>query len=190
VDFIRTRAIPALIAASWAVPAAAAVDCAALEGIYRFEATKATMPGEPPETLADFLHNKDTGKLYRIEERGGKVSFAGSGTIQRGKSTPLATKAALKYSGGKATLRFMDGEGKLLAEHGIGAFGNWSCNKGRLERGSERMAGLGDSIRTERVDELLERNPAGDLVHRTTVTTLEPRGVKPAIRESVFPAIR
>ncbi len=192
-DILRTRAIPALIAAFVAAPALAAADCASLEGTYRFEAAKATAPGEPPETLADFTTGKEREKLYHHEGPPPPATkshgLIPTEPIRRVKSTTLATHATLKRASTKTMLVFMDGKGATLTELGIDEVSRWSCKGERLERNSERMAGLGDSIRTERVDEVLERNPAGDLVHRTTVTTLEPKGIKPAIREAVFPAI-
>jgi hypothetical protein len=192
VDFFSPRAVPALIA-SLCVSAAAAADCASLEGTYRFSATKAPSPGEPPETLADFTTGKERDKLYLTEKPSAKntpASLDRTAPIHRLKFTTLATKAALKRSPTKTTLQFMSDDGKVLTELGVDELGHWSCNTEHLERSSERVAGLGDSIRTEKVVEVLERNPAGDLVHRVTVTVLEPKGVKPASREAVFQAIR
>ncbi|HEY2627605.1 MAG TPA: hypothetical protein VGI57_00685 [Usitatibacter sp.] len=188
-DLFRPRAIPALVAALLAVPAAA-VECASLEGTYRFDATQAASAGEPAESLMDLTTGKERSKLYRVDAPGSKGAFGGSQAIQRPKTTVLATKATLKRSATKTTLTFMDGGGKVLAELGIDELGRWSCKSGHLERHNERMSGLGDSIRTERVEEVLERSAAGDLVHRTAITTLDPKGIKPAIREAVFPAAR
>ena len=190
-DFVGPRAVPALIASLGVTVAMAAVDCASLEGTYRFSATNPPAPGEPPETLADFTTGKERGKLYRVEAPGSKPSsWTSTDPIRHAKSTPIATKAALKRAPTKTTLQFMGDDGKTLTELGIDELGRWSCKGGHLVRSSERTAGLGDSIRTERVDEVLQRNPAGDLVHRVTVTVLDPKGIKPASRESVFPAVR
>jgi hypothetical protein len=188
VDFFRSRAIPALIASLCVFAAQAAVDCASLEGTFAFAATKPAAPGEPPETLADFTTGKERSKLYRMDST--LASWKESGLSRHPVSSALATKAALKRAPTKTTLQFMDAQGKVLAELGIDELGRWSCKGGNLERRSERTAGVGNVIRTERVDEALERNPAGDLVHRTTVTVLEPKGIKPSSRESVFPAVR
>ena len=188
-DFVRPRAIPALIAAFAALSAVA--DCASLEGTYAFTATKPEAPGEPPGTLSAFAGGKDAAKLYRKDTGGSQPSsWTSTETIQRGKFTALATKATLKHVSSKPVLEFVDASGKVLADLPIDAAGRWSCKDGRLERSAERMAGLGDSIRTERADEVLERSARGELVHRTTITVLEPKGVKPSIRESVFPAAR
>jgi hypothetical protein len=190
VDLFRPRAIPALAFALAVAPVMAA-DCASLEGTYAFVASKAAAPGEPPESLSDFVTAKEgSTKLYRIDVPGGKASYNPGEPIRRGKSTPLATKATLKRSGARTTLQFMDAGNKLLLDADISAFGRWACKGERLERSAERVAGLGDSIRTERMDEVLERNAAGDLVHRTTIATLDPKGIKPVIREAVFPAVR
>ncbi len=189
-DFLRTRAIPALIAASWAASAVAAVDCASLEGTYRFASSTAPPRGEPQETLADFTTGKQRGKLYRTEAAGSNLAaWSSSGMTRHPPSTALATQASLKRTPTKTTLQFLDGQGKPLVELGIDELGHWSCKGGRLARQSERTAGTVNEIRTERVEEVLERNGAGDLIHRVTVTVLDPKGVKPAIRESVFPAI-
>jgi hypothetical protein len=192
VDFLRPRAIPALAAALIALPAVAA-DCASLEGTYRFTASKAPSPTEPPETLADFTTGKEREKLYVVEKAapGGKpMSLDRSEPIRRLKSTTIATQAALKRMPTKTMLQFMDATGKPLAQLSIDELGHWSCKGEHLERRSERTSGLGDAIRTERVEDVLERNAAGDLVHRTTVTSLDPKGIKPSIREAVFPAVR
>jgi hypothetical protein len=193
VDFLGPRAIPALVAAVLVALPAAAADCASLEGTYRFTAMKAPSPSEPPETLADFTTGKERGKLYLTEKAppGGKpVSLDRGEPIRRLKSTTLATKAALKRTPTRTTLQFMDDAGKTLTELGIDELGHWSCKAEHLERHSERVAGLGDSIRTERVEEVLERSASGDLVHRVNVTVLDPKGIKPSSREAVFPAAR
>jgi hypothetical protein len=190
VDFFGPRAVPALIA-SLCVAAAAAADCASLEGTYRFAASTPPPRGEPQETLADFTTGKNRSKLYRANAAGSNLAaWSSSGLVRHPLSTAIATKAALKRTSTKTTLQFMGDDGKVLTELGIDELGHWSCKTEHLERSSERVAGLGDSIRTEKVVEVLERNPAGDLVHRVTVTVLEPKGVKPASREAVFQAIR
>jgi hypothetical protein len=191
VDLFRPRAIPALIASLWVAAATAAVDCASLEGTYRFASSTPPPRGEPPETLADFTTGKERSKLYRTEAKGSDLAaWSASGLSRHPLSTALATKAALKRTQTKTTLQFIDEQGKTLVELGIDELGRWSCKGGHLERHNERTAGTVNEIRSERVEEILERNAAGDLVHRLTVTVLEPKGVKPTTRESVFPAIR
>jgi hypothetical protein len=69
-------------------------------------------------------------------------------------------------------------------------YGKWACKGEHLERSTERAAGLGDSIRTEKVTETIERNARGELVYRQVVTVLDPKGVKPTEQTAVFPAVR
>ena len=183
-DLFRPRAIPALIAAL-ALPCAAAADCAALQGTYRFAAAS----GEGK--LSDLTMSRERSKLFRVDEKGtGPGSFAGSQVIQRRKVTPIAETAALAHSAKGTRLRYMDAAGKTLAETTIDDTGRWKCQGNRLERSRERTAGLGDEIRSEKVVETLERNTAGDLVLRETVTILRPAGAKPKLTETRFPAVR
>ena len=183
-DFLRPRAIPALIAAL-TLPCAAA-DCAALKGTYRF-----TSAGTGEAKLSDLTLSRERSKLFRVDERGtGPGSLAGSNVIQRHKVTPIAESAALTHSAKGTRLRYMDAAGKTLAETTIDDTGRWACKGNRLERSRERTAGLGDVIRSEKVVETLERNAAGDLLLRETVTVLEPPGGRPRIIESRFPAAR
>jgi hypothetical protein len=197
VDLIRSRAIPALIAALAAVPSAAA-ECSSLEGTYRFESSSPPVPGQPPFNLGELgMKMRPGDKIYEVE--GGATAKAKaepkslnpSEPIRRLKSTLLASSATLKRTPSGTQLDIKDAKGIVLAANAnLDAYTRWHCKDNRLERSSERMAGLGDSIRTERVEEVLERNAAGDLVHRQTITVLEPKGVKPTTRESVFPAVR
>jgi hypothetical protein len=183
VDFLRPRAIPALIAAL-ALPCAAA-DCASLQGTYRF----ASAAGEAK--LSDLTLSRERSKLFRVDEKGtGPASLGGGNVIQRRKVTPIAETAALSHSSKGTRLRYMDAAGKALAESTIDDTGRWACKGNHLERSRERTAGLGDEIRSEKVVETLERNAAGDLVLRETVTVLKPPGSKPKVTESRFPAAR
>jgi hypothetical protein len=183
VDLFRPRAIPALIAALACVSAAA--DCASLHGTYRFSAAS----GEAK--LSDLTLSRERSKLFRVDERGtGPSSFGGGAVIQRRKVTPIAEKATLAHSAKGTRLRYMDAAGKTLAETGIDDTGRWACKGNHLERSRERTAGLGEEIRSEKVVETLERNAAGDLVLRETVTILRPAGSKPKVTESRFPAAR
>ena len=184
-DFLRPRAIPALIAAVSAAAAFAADDCASLQGTYRFNAAS----GEA--RLSDLSMSRERSKLYRIDQKGtGPGSLGGSQTIHRPKMTPLAESAALTHTAKDTRLRFMDASGKPLAEMTINDTGRWACRGGRLERSKERTAGLGDAIRTEKVVETLERNAAGDLVLRETVSVGSGTPAKPQVSEARFPAVR
>ena len=184
-DFLRPRAVPALIAAL-ALPCAAAVDCASLQGTYRF-----TSAGSGEAKLSDLTLSRERSKLFRMDEKGtGPGSLAGSQVIQRRKVTPIAETAALAHSPKGTRMRYMDAAGKTLADIGIDDGGRWACKANRLERSRERTAGLGDEIRSEKVVETLERNAAGDLILRETVTILRPPGSKPKVTETRFPAVR
>jgi hypothetical protein len=65
VDFLRTRAIPALIAAL-ALPCAAADNCAPLQATYRY---KSVGPGEPI-SLSVLTLSKERSKLFRVDDKG------------------------------------------------------------------------------------------------------------------------
>jgi hypothetical protein len=182
-DFLGPRAIPALIAAL--ACGGAAADCGPLQGTYRFSAAA----GEAK--LSDLTLSRERSKLFRVDDKGrGPSSFGGGQLIQRRKVTPIAESAALTHSAKGTRLRFMDAAGKTLAETPIDDTGRWACKGRRLERSRERTAGLGEEIRSEKVVETLERNAAGDLVLRETVTILKPPGGTPKVAESRFPALR
>jgi hypothetical protein len=181
-DFLRPRAVPALIAAL-ALPCAAA-DCTSLQGTYRYHSAG-------PATgvkLSDLSLSRERGKLVHVESKGSGA--AGGGMIQRPKTTPLAQTATLSTSEKDTRLKFMDGSGKVLAEMTINDTGRWTCRDGKLERSKERTAGLADIVRTEKVVETLERNAAGDLVLRETVTIVKPGTGAPKVTEARFPAVR
>ena len=184
-DLLRPRAIPALIAAL-ALPCAAA-DCTALQGTYRYKSA-----GPATEVkLSDLSMARDRSKLFHVESKGsGPGGLAGSGVIQRPKVTTLAETATLSTSAKDTRLKFIDAAGKPLAEMTINDTGHWSCKDGKLERSKERTAGLADIIRTEKVVETLERNAAGDLVLRETVTIIKPGTGAPKVTEARFPAVK
>jgi hypothetical protein len=187
VDLLRTRAVPALIAALCAPALAGAADCSALEGTYRF---KSVGPGES-RALSDLTFGREINKLYRVDAQGSDPGTLNpTQTMQRPKRTLLASTVAVIHSAGRVRLRFMDSAGATLVEMGIDAPARWTCNAGRLERSAERTEGLGNVIRTEKVGEVLERNEAGDLVYLETVTVVDPPGAKPVRRESRFPQVR
>jgi hypothetical protein len=185
VDFLRPRAVPALIAAL-ALPCAAAADCKALQGTYRFQASGSQAK------LSDLSLSRERAKLFRVDDKGtGPSSLSGGQPMQRRKVTPLAETAALTHTANDTRLKFMDAAGKPLAEMTINDTGRWACKGTRLERGKERTAGLADMIRTEKVVETLEKNAAGDLVYRETASVVgAPAGAKPKVTEARFPAVR
>lgn len=185
-DFLRPRAVPALIAlaaalAPWA--AAAATGCAALDGVYEDRAV--ALRQGMSEHLTNLVDGPQKAQLFRREGQGPK-SLAPSGPMARPKITHLAATAKLAWNPAGTKLTFMDAEGKALATLGIDASGRWTCRAGRLERRSTRTAGLGDVLRTERVEEVLERDAKGDLVYSETVTVVEPPGGKPKRSEARF----
>jgi hypothetical protein len=59
---------------------------------------------------------------------------------------------------------------------------------GRLARSFEHLAGLGDAIRTERVEEALERDGAGNLVHRQSIKVAEGPGRSRVVEARFAPA--
>ena len=186
-DFLRPRAIPALIAAL-ALPCAAA-DCASLQGTYRY---KSAGPGEPV-SLSVLTLSRERSKLFRVDDKGtGPGSLAGgSQLISPKKMTPLAETATLIHTAKETRLRFMDAAGKMLAEMTINDTGRWLCKGDHLERTKERTAGLGDVIRTEKVVETLGKDAAGDLVLRTSVAVVgTPVVAPPKVTEARFPAAR
>ncbi len=164
-----------LLAAAFAsaLPIVAAADCHRLDGTYRAESVERT-DGEP-QRLADLTFGPERRKLYRMDEPGHPPGgLAGGGQpLSKAKVTYLASTATLAYAPGATRLRFMDAGGKLLAESRLDAPKPWQCAGERLSRSSQHTRGLGDDIRTERVEESLERDAAGALVHREIATIVE-----------------
>jgi hypothetical protein len=186
VDLLRPRAIPALIAVL-ALPCAAA-DCATVQGTYRYKSAGA---GESI-SLSVLTLSKERSKLFRVDDKGtAPGSLTGGATaIRPPRTTPLAETATLTHSAKDTRLRFMDASGKVLAEMTINDTGRWTCKGTHLERSRSRTAGLGDDIRSEKVVETLERNDAGDLLLKTTVTVVSPPGKPAKVVEARFPAVR
>jgi hypothetical protein len=160
-----------------AQPVAAAAHCGRLDGTYRAESVERT-DGEP-ERLADLTFGPERRKLYRMDDPGHQPAHQGGGLAGDGqprskmKITHLASTVTLAYAPAGTRLRFMDAGGKLLAESRIDAPRPWECAGDRLVRRSQHTGGLGDNIRTEQVEESLERDAAGALVHRESVTVIE-----------------
>ncbi len=167
-DLLRSRAIPALIAALAAT--ASHADCEALNGTYRYEAV-APVEGRP-RYLSDLTFGPERRKIIRTEAPAASgQGLSSTQTRSRPKVTHLATTATLAAVARGATLEFRDAQGKPLATMEIGE--GWSCNGAVLERDMERTSGLGDNIRTERVQEKLAKVGA-DLVYSETATSIEP----------------
>ena len=171
------------------VPAAdAADDCKALNGTYAYQSIA---PREGmPEYLSNFTQGKDKGKLFQREAGKGPGSLAPSGPIARPKITHLATMVALTTGETGTRLRFIDAQGKDIVTLGIDS-PRWRCKGGRLERSAQRTSGLGDVLRTDKVEETFARDAAtGDLVYTETVTTVDPPGGKPKKSEARFKLAR
>jgi len=172
VDLLRTRAIPALILAALALPCAAADDCKPVNGTYAYQSAA------PRNGVIEYLSNfvvgsKEKAKLFR-REAATAPSFGGSQVMSRPKVTHLASSATLTHDAKGTRLKFVDAEGKELVEAGIDS-PRWKCVGSHLERTSQRTSGLGDLIRTEKIVETLQRDPAsGDLVYIETATVVKP----------------
>ena len=188
-DFIRPRAVPALIASLAATAALAGPGCASIDGTYRFEGLPPSHEGST--TLAEFAPRAEAQKLY--SSRPGSATppgFMGNGVMRRPPARKaLASRVAFAYEAGGARLRYLDDAGRTLVEARLEASGPWRCEGTRLVRRWERMSGLGDEIRTERVEEALERDGAGRLVHREAVTVIEGSG-RGQVRETRFDPVR
>ena len=167
--------------------AAAADDCKALNGTYHYTSTA---PREGvPEYLSNFAQGKDKAKLFKREAGGAPKGLTSSAPIARPKITHLATIATLTHDPRGTRLKFIDAQGRDIVEMGIDS-PRWRCKGARLERSSERTAGLGDVLKTERVEESLARDANGDLVYSETLTTVDPPGGKPRKTEAKFKLAR
>jgi hypothetical protein len=182
VDLLRPGAIPALIlAASFAPAAASGADFKALEARYKVVPVG---PGaDTSAALNQIAEGPERSKLYRLEGGSKPSSLTQGGVMTRPKYILLAATGVLKHTPGKTRIEFFDAEGKSLATVGIEKSAQWRCRNGRLERTYTVSAGLGDAVRTERVEETLERNAAGELVFRKLVTTMDLKGKEPARSE-------
>lgn len=181
-DVLGPRAIPALIALAFLSPLQSHA-CEALEGIYEYQST-APRNGIP-EYLSNLAHGPGKARLFR-REGGGPQGLAQPGPMARPKITHLAARAKLDYHPGGTKLEFLDAQGKTLAVIGIDYPDRWACRSGRLERKSQRTGGLGDVLNTDRVEETLSRDAAGDLVYTEIITRIDPPGGKPQKSEARF----
>jgi hypothetical protein len=187
-DFLRTRAIPALIALGLAVPAFAA-DCAAVDGTYQYKAEPGAGMDAATFNVLVLLPQGASSKLFKSEATA-QQGFGAGELKSRPKVTPLSSKVKLAYHAGGSQVTFLDADGKALIEVGLNSGGKWACKDGRLERSSERMSGgASGEIRTDRVQQSLQRT--GDaLVFTETLTTIDPPGGKPRRSETRFKAAR
>lgn len=183
-DFVRAGAIPALIAACGLAAPALAADCV-IDGSYQYRSEGPKDASDGFNRLVQFKQGEGR-KLFKSEgPPQPQQGFGGSEPRARPKYTVLATR--VEVSGRQ--VRFLDASGQLLAQATIDSGGKWTCRGGRLQRSSERLTGIGDNIRTERLDESLRRE--GDfLVFGETRTTIDPPGGKPKAEEVRFRVAR
>ena len=175
-DFLGPRAIPALVAALGIAAAGGEepVPCASIAGVYANLSVETR--GGSLRRLSDFASADQRRRLHRFEG-GGSSLLQGEAPKARPKMTPLASRVVVAVSAaGGAVLRYFDENGKLLSQTRMDLPGGWKCSKAGLERAEENLSGLGNDIRTERVEQLLHRDDEGDLVLTETVTNLDAPG--------------
>jgi hypothetical protein len=183
------RAWPVAAAFACAAAFGAQADCTKLDGTYRFRAAESA--SETTESLANLAAvGRDLPKLVRLEwPRVQGDALSSSEVRGRPKVTDIAMAATLTYAPGAAKFRFVDAAGAPLATLPLDTSRPWTCSGDRLTRSFQRIGGLGDNIRTDRIEEVLERNAAGTLVHRETITTIE-GGHGTKVREAHYPTAK
>ena len=147
--------------------AGAATGCEQLNGTYEYQSV-APRNGLP-EYLSNFVQGRDKGKLVVRESGGAPKGLSGGGVLSRPKVTHLASAVTLTYKPAGTKLRFLDADAKPIVEMGIDFPDKWTCKGNRLERRNDRTIGLGDAIRTEKVEETLSRDASGELVYVETI---------------------
>jgi hypothetical protein len=189
-DFFGSRAISSLIAVAAASGLMQArADCSALQGTYAYRSTAAAEADKG--YLGDLVLGAERRKLVRLENPlpAQRVESLSSGPVRsRPKVTHLASTVAVSHGASGLRMEFRDAQGKTLVEAGPGD--GWACNGSRLVRSNERLSGLGDQVRTERIDESLSRSPAGSLVHSITTTVVDPPGGKPRRQDFEYKSAR
>lgn len=187
-DFVRARAIPALIALALSAPALGA-GCEALDGTYQF--VSEPVEGMQPMTFNMLVNFKkgEGEKVVRWDKASAPKSWTSTEPMSRPKPTYLATKVKLQYRPEGAQVAFLDDAGTTLVEAGLDSLGKWACKADHLERSSERMAGSGGEIRTESLQQSLRRRGA-ILVLTDTVAVIDPPGGKRRTTEIRFHAAR
>ena len=170
-DFLRARAIQALVTLVAAAAPGAQANCSAMNGTYVDDSVE-KIEGSP-RTLSSFASPKDRARLVRREQSGPKPTFGGpSQVMQRPKTVKLVSRVALLH-GAELKFRFFDESGVLLAETSSITPRKWNCVSGRLERKFQTMSGLGEAIRTEELEQVLMAAPGGDLVLIETTTVVD-----------------
>ena len=104
------------------------------------------------------------------ESGGAPKGLSGGGVLSRPKITHLASAVTVTFAAKGTKMRFLDAQAKPIVEIGIDFPDKWTCKVGRLERRNERTTGLGEVLRTEKVEETLSREASGELVYVETVS--------------------
>lgn len=188
-DFVRARAIPALIAFALPASPALAAGCSALDGTYRY--TSEPVAGMQPVTFNLLVNLKkgDGEKLLKRDAGSAPKSLSPSEPMARPKITHLSSKVRVEYRPEGSVVTFLNDAGTPLAQASLDSLGKWSCRDDHLERSSERMAGAGGVVRTEKLEQSLRRKGEA-LVLADTVTIVDPPGGKPHTTEISFRASR
>ncbi|MEO7741898.1 MAG: hypothetical protein ABIR98_03060 [Usitatibacter sp.] len=163
---------------------AIAAGCEQLNGTYEYQSV-APRNGLP-EYLSNFVQGRDKGKLFVRESGGAPKGLSGGGIISRPKVTHLASAVAVTYAAKGTKMRFLDAQAKPIVEIGIDLPDKWTCKGNRLERRNERTSGLGEVLRTERVEETLSRDASGELVYTETVAPIGKSPAAPRRSEARF----
>jgi hypothetical protein len=189
VDFIRSRAIPALAILA-AVGAAHAADCKALHGVYQDDSVE--MIDGSPRSLSTFAPPKDRSKLVMREAAPGPAPTFGGGSgqvMQRPKVTKLVSTVNVSY-GPELKFRFLDAAGNVLAESQSTTPRRWHCVDGHLERKFQMATGLGEVMRTEEVEQVFKGGAGADLTLVESRKTIDgPKGA-PQAREVHFKRVK
>lgn len=160
---------------------AVAAGCEQLNGTYEYQSV--VPRNGMPEYLSNFVQGRDRAKLFVRESGGAPKGLSGGGVLSRPKVTHLAHAVTVTYAAKGTRMRFLDAQAKPIVEIGIDFPDKWTCKANRLERRNERTSGLGDVMRTEKVEETLTREPSGELVYVETVTAA---GAAPRRSEARF----
>ena len=177
-DFLRPRAIPALIALAL-LPAAVHAACDTLQGTYQYYSG-----GKDREALSTFVDGPAKKKLFKSigpSKPGGDL--ASTAPRARMKVEHLASTVALRPRGNGAELEFFDAKGASLARVALAP--GFRCTGDKLARTEERLSGLGNAIREIKVEESFSRAPDGSLLRREVTTTVGAK-TPPQTSEALF----
>ena len=163
----------------------ARADCSALDGRYRFEST--VPAGKEPDLLIDLVPQADRKALYRRDGPAAPApSWDSDQPRSRQKVVWLAVTGELANAASAPKLRFMDAKSAVLGEAKFES--GWTCRNSTLVRRSDRLTGLGENLREERVEQVVSRGANGELVHTEIVTVIDPPGKAQRREVSRFPA--